>query len=146
MAFINNWQTSLTDALPNTAGVPLPVPPDQLARLAGGDYLLTLADGEAVEIIRYDGATGLATGRGLEGTQPQAWPADTTIYAAVTAGQLTAILGALTGLQQRADALQDQIDALQDQIDACCSGGGGEGLTDQNGNTLTDHNGNTLEA
>lgn len=140
MDFINNWQTALTDPLPSTAGVPLPVPPDLRARLAGGDYLLTLTDGEVVEIIRYDGTAGLVTERGLEGTQPQAWLADTVIYAAVTAGQLSAIMGTLGSLQQ-------QIDALQEQIDACCSGGGsGEGLIDHNGNTLTDHNGNMLEA
>lgn len=121
MDFINNWQTALTDPLPATAGVPLPVPPDQRARLAGGDYLLTLTDGEAIEIIRYDGAAGLVAERGLEGTQPQAWPVDTVIYAAVTAGQLTAIMATLGSLQQ-------QIDSLQQQIDACCSGGSPGGL------------------
>lgn len=137
MAFINNWQTALTDVLPSSAGVTLPVPPDQLARLEG-DFLLTLTDGEAVEIIEYSSSSGLATQRGLEGTQPQLWPADTLIYAAVTAGQLNAIMGTLGSLQQ-------QIDGLQQQINACCSGGDDGGLTDQNGNILTDQNGNTLE-
>lgn len=146
MDFINNWQTALVDDLPPTAGVPLPVPPDQRARLAG-DYLLTLTDGEAVEIIRYDGTAGLVTARGLEGTQPQAWPADTVIYAAVTAGQLTGMQQQISQLQSSITAINITLGSLQQQIDACCSGGGGgEGLTDQNGNTLTDQNGNTLEA
>ena len=138
MDFINNWQTALVDDLPSSEGVPLPVPSDQLARLEG-NYLITLTDGGAVEIIEYSRASGLVTQRELEGTQQQAWPAGTLIYAAVTAGQLNAIIGTLTSLQQ-------QVDGLQAQVDARCSGGGGEGLTDQNGNTLTDHNGNTLEA
>lgn len=137
MAFINNWQTALTDALPDSVGVPLPVPFDQLARLEG-DYLLTLADGEAVEIIEYSSASGLVIQRGLEGTQPQAWPVDTLTYAAVTAGQLNAIMATLSSLQA-------QTGDLQAQIDACCQGGGDDGLTDQNGNILTDQNGNTLE-
>lgn len=146
MDFINNWQAALTDPLSSAAGVPLPAPPDQLARLAGGDYLLTLTDGEAVEIIRYDGAAGLVTARGLEGTQPQAWPADTVIYAAVTAGQLTNMQQQISQLQSSITAIHTTLGSLQQQIDACCSGGGGEGLIDQNGNTLTDQNGNTLEA
>lgn len=140
MAFINNWQTALTDTLPSSAGVPLPVPPDQLARLEG-DYLLTLTDGEAVEIIEYSSASGLVTQRGLEGTQPQVWPADTVTYAAVTAGQLNTITDTLTSLQQ-------QITDLQAQVDACCQGGGDPvvsgALTDGLGNTLTDENSNIL--
>ena len=145
MAFINNWQTALTDALPDSADVTLPAPPDQLARLAGGDNLLTLTDGEAVEIIRYDGTAGQVTERGLEGTQPQAWPVDTVIYAAVTAGQLTDMQQQISQLQSSITAIHTTLGSLQNQIDACCSGGG-DGLTDQNGNTLTDQNGNTLEA
>lgn len=144
MDFINNWQTALVDDLPSTAGVPLPVPPDQRARLAG-DYLLTLTDGEAVEIIRYDGTAGLVTERGLEGTQPQAWPVDTVIYAAVTAGQLTDMQQQISQMQSSITAIYATLGSLQQQIDACCSGGG-EGLTDQNGSILIDQNGNTLEA
>lgn len=138
MDFINNWQAELTSILPTGTGMALPVPPAALARLAGGVYLLTLADGETVEIIRYNGPDGKIEARGLEGTTARAWPEGSVIYAAVTAGQLTGILSAI-------DQLEGSVTSLQQQIDECCQGGGGEGLTDQNGNTLTDQNGNILE-
>lgn len=146
MDFVNNWQTELTGTLPAGTGMALPVPPAALARLAGGVYLLTLADGETVEIIRYNGPDGKIEARGLEGTTARAWPEGSVIYAAVTAGQLTGLLQQISQLQTGMVTINATLTGLQQQIDACCSGGGGEGLTDQNGNTLTDHNGNTLEA
>ena len=138
MDFINNWQAELTSTLPTGSGIALPVPPAALARLSGGVYLLTLFDGDAVEIIRFNGPTGEIEARGLEGTPARAWPADTVIYAALTAGQLT---GMLAAIQQ----LEGSVASLQQQVDECCQVDSG-GLTDQNGNTLIDQNGNILEA
>ena len=139
MYFINNWASRLESALASGTGQSLPVPPDDKARLSGGAYLLTLSDeGQQVEIIEYDGTQDAVIARGLEGTQDRAWPADTVIYAALTAGQLTDMLAAIQELDAR-------VASLQQQVDECCQGGG-SGLTDQNGNTLIDQNGNILEA
>lgn len=147
MAFINNWASQLEFALASGTGQSLPVPSNDKARLAGGVYLLTLSDeGQQVEIIEYDGTQDAITARGLEGTQERSWPADTVIYAAVTAGQLTSLQQQISQLQSSITAIHTTLGSLQQQIDACCSGGGDEGLTDQNGNILTDQNGNTLEA
>lgn len=142
MDFINNWQTALTAPLVAGSGMVLPVPPDQRARLSAGTYLLTLSDtDQQVEIIECDGTQGAVIARGLEGTQERSWPADSVIYAAVTAGQLT-------GMQAAIVQLQSSIQSLQEQLDGCCAGGGGEDesdvLVDQSGNELTDQNGNTL--
>lgn len=143
MAFINNWGTTLDGELYAGTGQALPVPAGHKARLSGDTYLLTLSDGEdggAVEIIEYDGTQDAITARALEGTQEQGWPADSVIYAAVTAGQLTGMLAAIQQLDAR-------VASLQQQVDECCQGGGiTGGLTDQSGNILTDQNGNTLEA
>ena len=115
MDFINNWQTELTGALSTGTGMALPVPPAQLAKLAGGVYLLTLSDGDAVEIIRYNGPTGEIEARGLEGTAVRTWPADSVIYAAVTAGQLTGILSAIEQLEGSVTSLGQRDDALEQQ-------------------------------
>ena len=141
MAFINNWGTKLEGELATGTGLALHVPVGHKARLSGDTYLLTLSDGEddgAIEIIEYDGTQDTITARALEGTSERAWPADTVIYAALTAGQLTGILVAIQQLDAR-------VASLQQQVDECCQGGSSGGLADQNGNTLIDQNGNILE-
>lgn len=131
MKFINNWQATLTNALP-AGGSTLPA---DTGRLQGGVYRLTITEpeptpGSSWEIM--DVASGGAiTARGLEGTTARQWPAGSVVYAGLTAGMLEAIIG--------------RIEALE----ACCDNGGNENgitaeLTDFNGNLLTDELENTL--
>lgn len=134
MNYINNWITKLSAPL-GAGDTVLPIPPDAAARLTltdGGKYWLTLANSlnpleqTVVEIVEV--SEGLALVRGRDGTSAQSWPADTLVYCALTAGQLT--------------DLQTRIAALE-------AGGGGDpvvsgALTDQLGNTLTDENSNIL--
>lgn len=132
MNYINNWITRITAPLPAGETV-LQIPPTAASRLDltnGSKYLLTLTNSanpleqakwEIVEV-----SAGLSLVRGRDGTTAQSWPADTLIYCALTAGQLT--------------DLQSRIAALE-------AGGGGSAdgaLTDQFGNTLTDENSNIL--
>ncbi len=130
MNYINNWITTLTAPLSDTDTV-LPIDPVSASRLdLAGAYRLTLVNSlnplEQTQIEIVDVSAGLALSRGKEGTVAQSWPADTLIYCALTAGQLT--------------DLQDRITALE-------AGGGGStdgALTDELGNALTDENGNFL--
>lgn len=132
MNYINNWITQLTAPLAASATL-LPISPPAASRLdLSGSYLLTLVNSmnpleqtlwEIVEV-----SEGLQLKRGREGTAPQSWPADTVIYCALTAGQLT--------------SLQERIAELEK------GGGGGDipdgALTDALGNALTDANQNIL--
>ena len=134
MNYINNWITQLTAPLSAGATV-LPISPIAASRLDltnGGKYWLTLTNSanplEQTQWEIVEVSAGLSLVRGRDGTTAQSWPADTLIYCALTAGQLT--------------DLQDRITALE-------AGGGGDpvvsgALTDQLGNTLTDENSNIL--
>jgi len=101
MNFIDNWAGLLTAELA-ADGTVLPVTPELLARLdlsGAGEYVLTLTDkadclndpAPVYEIVRIT-AAGLQ--RGQEGTTAQAWPADTIVFAGITAGMLEALAGA----------------------------------------------------
>lgn len=133
MKYINNWAARLMAPL-GPSDTLLQIPPEEAARLdlSNGVYWLTLTDSpnpleqtkwEIVEV-----SEGLVVERGMDGTTAQQWPADTLIYCAVTAGQLSA-------LQARVQALENN------------TGGGGTvsgALTGVSGAILTDHEGNTL--
>lgn len=132
MNYINNWITQLTAPLAASETL-LPISPSAASRLdLTGSYLLTLVNSmnpleqTLWEIVKV--SEGLVLERGLEGTAPESWPADTVIYCALTAGQFT--------------ALQEKIAALE------AGGGGGDipsgALSDQAGNVLTDENLNIL--
>ncbi len=135
MNYINNWITQLTAPLSAGATV-LPISPAAAARLdLTGSYLLTLVNSmnpleqTLCEIVKV--SAGLTLDRGLEGTAPESWPAETVIYCALTAGQLT--------------ALQQQVLSLQQRVDDCCGQPvSADNLTDQDGNALTDSAGNLL--
>lgn len=132
MNYINNWITQITAPLPAGATV-LPISPIAASRLDltnDGKYWLTLTNSanplEQTQWEIVEVSAGLSLVRGRDGTAAQSWPADTLIYCALTAGQLT--------------DLQDRITALE-------AGGGGTvdgALTDELGNALTDENGNFL--
>ena len=130
MNYINNWVTRITAPLAAAAAT-LPIPPSAASRLdLTGVYWLTLTDSanplEQTQWEIVEVSAGLSLVRGRDGTVAQSWPADTLIYCALTAGQLT--------------DLQARIAALE-------AGGGGStdgALTDESGNTLTDENGNLL--
>lgn len=119
MAYINNYR-ELIELAQGATTVVLSLP--------DGEYRLTLtnAEGNAWEIVDATVASGSATlTRALEGTTSQAWPAGSSIYCAVTAGQLNALVARIVALEQ--------------------GGGLPAGvLTDSNGNALTDSNGNYL--
>lgn len=131
MNYINNWITQITAPLPAGATV-LQIPPMAASRLDltnGGKYWLTLTNSanplEQTQWEIVEVSAGLSLVRGRDGTAAQSWPADTLIYCALTAGQLT--------------DLQDRITALE------AGGGSTDGaLTDESGNTLTDENSNIL--
>lgn len=132
MNYINNWITQITAPLSAGATV-LPVSPVAASRLdlsGTNHYWLTLTNSENPleqtqwEIVEV--SAGLSLVRGRDGTAAQSWPADTLVYCALTAGQLT--------------DLQARITALE-------AGGGGStdgALTDELGNALTDENSNIL--
>lgn len=132
MKYINNWIAQITAPLSAGATV-LPISPTAASRLDlanGGKYWLTLTNSadplEQTQWEIVEVSAGLSLVRGRDGTAAQNWPADTLIYCALTAGQLT--------------DLQARITALE-------TGGGGStdgALTDQLGNTLTDENSNIL--
>ena len=132
MNYINNWITQITAPLPAGATV-LPISPIAASRLDlanGGKYWLTLTNStnplEQTQWEIVEVSAGLSLVRGRDGTAAQSWPADTLIYCALTAGQLT--------------DLQARITALE-------AGGGGStdgALTDESGNALTDENSNIL--
>lgn len=119
MIFVNNYREPIELAQgATTAALSLP----------DGDYRLTLtnADGNAWEIVDATVTNGAATlVRGLEGTAVQEWPGGSSIYCAVTAGQLNDLLARLNAL--------DGGGVLPDGA-----------LTDMNGSVLTDAAGNTL--
>ncbi len=96
MAYINNYREPIELAQgTTTAALSLP----------DGEYRLTLtnADGNAWEIVDAVVAGGSATiTRGLEGTADQAWPPGSSIYCAVTAGQLNSLLARIEALEQGA--------------------------------------------
>ena len=132
MNYINNWITQITAPLSAGATV-LQIPPIAASRLDltnGGKYWLTLTNSanplEQTQWEIVEVSAGLSLVRGRDGTTDQSWPADTLIYCALTAGQLT--------------DLQARIAALE-----AGRGGNTDGaLTDQLGNTLTDENSNIL--
>lgn len=85
--FINNWQQDivLSDSA-ESADLDLP----------DGRYRLVVRDEErtrfeVVDALVADGSATLA--RGLEGSEAQDWPADSVIYCALTAGQITSLSG-----------------------------------------------------
>lgn len=133
MKYINNWITQLTAPLSAGATV-LPISPVAAARLdlsGTNHYWLTLTNSanplEQTQWEIVEVSAGLSLVRGRDGTAAQSWPADTLIYCALTAGQLT--------------DLQARIAALE------AGGGGGStdgALTDGSGNALTDENSNIL--
>lgn len=127
MAYINNYRELIELAQgATTAALSLP----------DGEYRLTLtnADGNAWEIVDATVAGGTATlVRGLEGTADQAWPAGSSIYCAVTAGQLNALAARIDDLEQRVSELE--------------SGSIPDGaLVDHDGAALVDGDGNFLIA
>lgn len=134
MNYINNWITQITAPLSAGATV-LPISPIAASRLDltnGGKYWLTLTNSanplEQTQWEIVEVSADLSLVRGRDGTAAQSWPADTLIYCALTAGQLT--------------DLQARIAALE-------AGGGGDpvvsgALTDHLGHTLTDENSNIL--
>ena len=93
MIFVNNYREPIELAWgATTAALSLP----------DGEYRLTLtnADGNAWEIVDATVASGTATlVRGLEGTAVQEWPAGSSIYCAVTAGQLNDLLARVEALE-----------------------------------------------
>ena len=119
MAYINNYREPIElEQGATTAALSLP----------DGEYRLTLtnADGNAWEIVDAVVASGSATlTRALEGTTSQAWPVGSSIYCAVTAGQLNDLLARINELEQGG--------ALPAGV-----------LTDSSGNALTDSAGNYL--
>ena len=117
----------------------MPIPPDAAARLdLSGVYWLTLTDSaNPLEQTRWEiveVSAGLSILRGRDGTAAQSWPAETLIYCAVTAGQMS--------------QMHAQVDSLLLRVAALESGGGGGvvdgALTDGSGNTLTDESNNPL--
>lgn len=131
MNYINNWITQITAPLSAGATV-LPISPIAASRLDltnGGKYWLTLTNSanplEQTQWEIVEVSAGLSLVRGRDGTTAQSWPADTLIYCALTAGQLT--------------DLQARIAALE-------AGGGGtvDGALTDGTNVLTDELGNFL--
>lgn len=134
MKYINNWITQITAPLSAGANV-LPISPVAAAKLdlsGDGKYWLTLTNSvnplEQTQWEIVEVSAGLSLVRGRDGTAAQSWPADTLIYCALTAGQLTDLQARITALE--ADGGGDPV----------VSGA----LTDQLGNTLTDENSNIL--
>lgn len=85
MAYINNYREPIELAQGATAAA---------LSLPDGQYRLTLTNsaGTAWEIVDAVVASGIATlTRAVEGTSDQSWPTGSTIYCAVTAGQLNAM-------------------------------------------------------
>lgn len=131
MNYINNWITKLSAPL-SAGDTLLPIPPSAAARLTltdGGKYWLTLVNSlnplEQTQWEIVEVSVGLSLLRERDGTEAQDWPAETLIYCALTAGQLT--------------ALQSRIEALE-------AGGGGtvDGALTDGTNVLTDELGNPL--
>ncbi|MDY0250699.1 MAG: hypothetical protein RBR45_11700 [Pseudomonas sp.] len=133
MKYINNWITQLTAPLPADATV-LPISPVAAARLdlsGTNHYWLTLTNSanplEQTQWEIVEVSAGLAIARGKDGTTAQGWPAETLIYCALTAGQLTA-------LQSRIEALEGGGGPV---VDGALTDGAGNALTDKNSNILT---------
>ena len=125
MRYVNNYREAIELAAgATTAALSLP----------DGDYRLTLtsADGDRWEIVDASVVAGVATlVRAREGTMDQDWPAGSSIYCDVTAGQLNDLLARIDDLQQRVTALEGG--SVPDGA-----------LVDQNGNSLVDGEGNFL--
>lgn len=122
MNFVNNWQTKLTANIGTGTGMALPAPAGMLSRLSG-TTLLTLSDGEAIEIIEYDTDANQITARGLENTAPRSWPEDSDIYQSITAGQVNGLFSALGQLS----SISQQLQNLSQRVDALEQGGGNGG-------------------
>ena len=125
MRYVNNYREAIELAAgATTAALSLP----------DGDYRLTLtsADGDRWEIVDASVVAGVATlVRAREGTMDQDWPAGSSIYCDVTAGQLNDLLARIEDLQQRVTALE--------------GGSAPDGaLADKSGNLLVDGEGNFL--
>lgn len=103
MNYINNWVTRLT--APLAAGdTVLQIPSVTAAQLdLSGVYWLTLTDSaNPLEQTRHEVvevSAGLVIQRGMDGTPAQAWPVDTLIYCAITAGQLVALQSRINALE-----------------------------------------------
>lgn len=101
LKFVNNWSSVLTGEL-SIGGATLPISSpalDLLGLAVGDECILTLAEPSVasaadVEIVRLsrDGASTYTLERGLEGTTARDWPAETLIYAALTAGVMAQML------------------------------------------------------
>lgn len=100
MRYVNNYREGIElAAASTTAALALP----------DGDYRLTLtsAEGDRWEIVAAAVAAGAATlVRAQEGTADQDWPAGSSIYCAVTAGQLNDLLARIDDLEQRVSDLE----------------------------------------
>lgn len=130
MNYINNWITQITAPLSAGATV-LPISPVAASRLdlsGTNHYWLTLTNStnplEQTQWEIVEVSAGLSLVRGRDGTAAQSWAADTVIYCALTAGQLT--------------DLQTRITALE------AGGGSVDGALTDGTNVLTDENSNIL--
>lgn len=91
MNYINNFSAALVGEL-SELSQSLPIAPDDLSRVSNGMFTLTIAPALTAEqaereiIVISDGVLS----RGQEGTTAKPWPAGTLVYAAATAGMLTA--------------------------------------------------------
>lgn len=182
MNFINNWATTLAYEMP-VAGQSLPVSQQALDELGAGVFRVTLTteanplkqhgNFEIVEVtIEPDGVTHISRGR--EGTEERAWPAQSYVYASLTAGHMAEIYRLLSWaedvlsgtdnqdlliqiaqLEQQVQSLEYQLQQCQSSLldcqsalDDCMSNGGGGdvsgALTDAGGAALTDDLGNIL--
>lgn len=125
MRYVNNYREAIELAAGATnAALSLP----------DGEYRLTLtsAEGDRWEIVDAVVTAGAATlTRAQEGTADQDWPAGSSIYCAVTAGQLNDLLAHIDDLEQRVSALEGG--SVPDGA-----------LVDQNGSSLVDGEGNFL--
>ncbi|WP_312669733.1 hypothetical protein [Stutzerimonas nitrititolerans] len=125
MKYINNYR----EAIELAAGATIAA-----LSLPDGDYRLTLtsAEGDRWEIVDAAVVAGIATlARAREGTLDQGWPAGSSIYCDVTAGQLNDLLARISDLQQRVAALE--------------GGSAPDGaLVDSSGSVLVDGEGNFL--
>ena len=94
--FINNFSHALADPWPAGSTADIPLPTEALAVLdsidQGAELRLTLSGEQGHEIISITRPAGqLTIQRGLEGTADQSWPAETRVYAALTAGLCDAL-------------------------------------------------------
>lgn len=116
--FINNWSAQLTQALGGTANDNLiSIDAAALALLDQSlEYHLTITNAartayEIVHVLAYPNGQ-LGAIRGQDGTTPRAWPAGSTIYAAVTAGQLAA-MAAQKGIRESGELYGAPVDLAE---------------------------------